>query len=72
MADMCAGNQEESEKLLTTEGWIEYNVEIFNGEIQKLECLWNTSLASYKDRNYEINAWKHLSELSNNNGMKFN
>lgn len=72
MADMsCAGHQEESEKLPTGEGWIEYDVEIFIQELQKLECLWNTSLASYKDRNCKINAWEHLGALFNKDGMKF-
>ena len=45
------------------ENSIYYDVEIFIQEIQKLECLWNTSLASYKDKNCKVNAWQQLSKL---------
>ena len=61
-------HQEESEEL-TTEDQIEYDVEIFIEELQKLECLWNTSLASYKDRNCKINAWQQLCKIFNKDGM---
>ena len=51
------------------ENSIYYDVEIFIQEIQKLEYLWNTSLASYKDRNCKVNAWQQLSKLFGKDSM---
>lgn len=47
---------------------VEFDVEIFIEEIRQLPCLWNTSLAAYKDRNIKANAWKRLSVMFGKEG----
>ena len=48
--------------------FVEFDVEIFIEEIRQLPCLWNTSLAAYKDRNIKANAWKRLSVMFGKEG----
>jgi hypothetical protein len=59
----------EHQEELTIEDGIEYDVEIFIEGLQKFECLWNTSRASYKDRNCKMNAWQQLGKMFNKDGM---
>jgi hypothetical protein len=63
MADMSECN------LLSLEDSVPYDVEIFIEGLQKFECLWNTSRASYKDRNCKMNAWQQLGKMFNKDGM---
>ncbi|CAB4029272.1 Hypothetical predicted protein, partial [Paramuricea clavata] len=39
---------------------IEYNVEIFIGQVQEEPCLWNTSYRAYKDQTKQKNAWSNI------------
>ena len=51
---------------------IEFDTESFIENVRELPCLWNTSLASYKDRNNKLNAWKQLSSLFNRDSEYIN
>ena len=45
-----------------------FETEIFIEGFKAFPCLWNTSIASYKDRNCKINAWEKLSQMFDKNG----
>ena len=47
----------------------EFDIEIFIEEIKNLPCLWNTSTASYKDRNCKLSAWEKLSKIFGKDGQ---
>ena len=47
---------------------IEFDTGIFIEEIGQFPCLWNTSIAAYKDRNIKANAWNRPSLMFGKEG----
>ena len=45
------------------ESFTEFDKEIFLEEVREFPCLWDTNVASYKERPTKANAWKELSKI---------